>query len=438
MKKNFVFIFIILTTVNIFAKNFKLSTVEDNAIATAETENGVTISVIGRYISDENLVRYVVNIQNKGDSDFVFSENMISVEQGNYETSSWVPANHYTATQYYEKKRIEYEVAQTAAKVGLGLAVMDAMFNTYDCRYYRHNYYRPHRPGYNPGYYDSHHRHYYRDPVASMIGSLIGLGIASAAVSSLLYDKNYLPSHLKETLLFDKTVGPGQSYSGYFMASADTSPDYRISINCGQEPLLFVFKRNDRSEIINPWSDPVTERNLIYAGPSFSGYGIGFNMGYALCTSTLGFYSDVLFESNGSLSQTVGKLRSDGKVDFNSESSFNDYFNSSWAYFTPNGDCSRYITDLTLGFTVKTVPHTWLMLGCGIGFGNTNLYGTLEKDGIVADAWVFSDNTRIYFEPQLGFTMVYGFLNFGGKFSWRLGDGENSGPLGSAFIGLTF
>ena len=90
---------------------------------------------------------------------------------------------------------------------------------------------------------------------------------------------------------------------------------------------------------------------------------------------------------------------------------------------------------------MKTVPHTWLLVGCGIDVETFYSRGTIRDSSnavIVENAWVYNSRGNVYAVPQVGFNAVFNFLNFGGTFSWRLGEGAKSGPLYGAFVGFSF
>ena len=431
MKKIILTMIMTVLSFGTFARSFNLTGIDKKPIITYKTKNNLEVSVAGRYIPDDDLVRYVVNIKNNGTEDFYFDEDSMSVLQGNYENDNWTYINYYTASKYYTRKDAEWKAAAVAAGLGIGLAVMDAVIDSTIPKS------RPNKYGrYNPPLSRRHYR-----PFVSFVDPLLDIGLSALVISSLMDDYNYSPSHLKEALLFSKKIAPGESLSGYFMAERSFSPDYLVRFALSQDEVYeFVFTRDDREEILHPWSDPISGRSSISYGLFFPMSGFNFSFNYIYGGQPLGFYLMADFQIDAGKTSTIGKLYNDSYVEY----SQNPYItnSSTTLSFETTGKLAYDIGGFTAGFTFKAIPHTWFLIGCGADFETVYQQGNIideTTDTIIAtNQWVYNEKENIYFVPQIGFNTVFYFLNFGGTLSWRLGTGQNHGPKFGAFVGVTF
>ncbi len=431
MKKNVFSVFFLVFLIPVFAREFTLSDEAGNPVIFYESQNGLEISVAARNILSERMVRYAVSIKNNSYEDFYFDEKSISVLQGNSGTDSWSYLNYYNAPAYYAMKEAEYNAAAVVAGVGLGLIFLDLLLDLHPGVYYS-----------SRGYYAPLSPHRRLRPYDSLFATWLDVGISTAVISSLMDDFDYNPGHLKNALLFSKKIAPGESESGYFVADVGSGPDYKVRIDISKdEAAEFVFLRSDRKEILYPWSDPKTSRHSFSYGIFFPMEGYNFSANYIWGGQPVGSYLSFNAQIDGIAdSRPLGEVNGSNLVVFTDEY-YKDRYPKGSASFVPDGKSFSDVVGFTAGISVKTVPHTWLLVGCGIDVETLCLRGTIKDSSnavIVENAWVYNSRGNVYAVPQVGFNAVFNFLNFGGTFSWRLGEGAKSGPLYGAFVGFSF
>lgn len=441
MKRLFLSVSVLLFAFPFYAKEFRLSDSEGNPVISYQTENNLSVSLAARYISEENSIRYVMTIKNNGTDSYKFDENSISVFAGNSETNEWNYIRYYNASSYFAKKEAEHKAAQVAAGIGIGLIVLDAILDSA-------NPPPPPRHGPPPSHY---HRpppppRHFR-PYSSLFSTWLGVGASAAIISSLMDDFNYSPSHLMQALLFSKTIEPGETASGYFVSDCGYFPDYKVVFNADSDDKAeFVFLRSDREEILHPWSDPKTDRHSLSFGAIFPFGTFSSTFNYIWGGLPVGAYFSMSFSVGSFSGPSAGSLDSSGNVIFK-----DDYFRDSngnryrgnQVLFEPNGKSYSDFVGFTGGLAIKTIPHTWLLLGIGADIEMTYRQGTLKTADsspavIAQNVWLDDERANVYFVPQVGFNFVFNFLNFGGTFSWRIGEPENSGPVFGTFVGLSF
>ncbi len=434
MKRLFAFVSALFFALPFYAKEVRLSDSEGNPVVSCQTENNLSVSVAARYISEDSSVRYVMTIRNNGTEPYNFDENSISVFAGNSETNEWSYIRYYSATSYFAKKEAEHKAAQVAAGIGIGLIVLDAILDSAN---------PPPPPRYGPPPRHHHRppppRHY--RPYSSLFSTWLGVGASAAIISSLMDDFNYSPSHLREALLFSKTIEPGGTASGYFVSDIGYSPDYKVVFNADSDDKVeFVFLRSDREEILHPWGDPKTDRHSLSYGVIFPFGAFSSSFNYIWGGQPVGAYYSMAFQIGSFHGPVVGSLDNSGNVLF--KDNYYRSYKGAEVSFEPNGNSYSDFVGFTAGLTVKTIPHTWLLLGIGADIEMSYRQGTLKKTSdsseIAKDAWLENERANVYFVPQVGFNSVFNFLNFGGTFSWRIGGAENSGPVFGAFVGLSF
>ena len=431
---------ILFSCAGLSAREFTLSGSDGSPCVEYTTQDNVKITLGGVPFPDEKLIRYVVEIKNEGTELFNFSQENLKVFHGNCDSSEWTPSRYYSADQYYQKKRIYYESDIDAGDIFLGalatIAVVDALVNW------------PRRPvtafdNHHHGYHHHHHHrgprhHYYKSrPLSSAVKLMIHAQIASSIIKAIK-DTDFTPDHLKDVLLFDKVVEPGETYTGYFMAKPEYAPDYKICITSNEEEASFVFKRSDREEILHPFCDPLSDRSTMFFGFPFNSKSCGVEIGYIYQTKGLGFYAktDFLFNGNTNVNTEAG-LVNNHCAKIKESSALYQNFQSTTIDFTDYGEIGFLSYGFSTGFTVKTFPHTWLLMGCGVMGETIYHYGHLENENYAMDTYATKLINYPYVCPEIGFSCIFDPINFGGTFSWNLGSSHNSGPRGSIFVGLS-
>ena len=232
-----------------------------------------------------------------------------------------------------------------------------------------------------------------------------------------------IPEQIEDNSSFD-------NYKGSFIVPAGNGPDYKLRFIVSENEYIdFYFSRSDRDDFVNPFKDRSYGRHslLVSADTTFQTWG-GY---YVYSGAPVGFYlggsASLPFDSN-----TLGVTNG---------TDFNDiYLNYNTTYpnpYDPSLDYRYGLTDITdtvfntltidLGLTFKTVPHTWLMLGCGADFSRVYKKGDIrwktayEPDTAYYDSsrntidtgWIMQDEILIDVYPEIGVNIIFDHIDIG-------------------------
>jgi len=449
----------------------KLKAIEDENVSVTQngysststyvSKDNVRISVMATDANEEN-IKLAVQIKNDGTEDFQFNENSISAYQGVYEDGKWTGITYYPATRYYSEKEYEEAAAVTVAAVGCGLMMMDLLLAPVcDDGPHYHDVKPPRRPSNpyprrpapapaprrNPRRGDP--RPYGYKQSYSVPGSVLTPKIdklsAHTSVSvtfeynpllnMLVYGANDL-IYLKNSLLFSTVVKPGETVNGIIFINKNMGPDYKIEIDLGNEAACFYFSRSDKKAILKPWSDDERGHS------SFM-----FSMGLPV-PDRYGFYYIYSGVPVGLYLGANYQYPFGVKTDYDGELEFGNYYPrrpvSNYKYsFEANGNIRREMVGFYGGLTVKTFPHTWLMLGCGCDIGVLYRQGvetrtnSSDPENVItrkSEVWALDNNVEVYCTPQVGLNFIFNVLDIGTTFEYRIGDG----PQFDIMFGLAF
>lgn len=401
MKKSLCFILFACCTL-LYAANIKLSAIDDgnciitdtgySSTATYVTDDNLHVSVMATD-ADDDVIKLAVQITNAGENNFYFNENSILAYQGIYEENSWSNITYYPASKYYSAKEYEYGAAVTMAAVGCGILLIDTILAN-DCdndhepprpRPQAHSNKRPERPGkgvrpsrpeYKPiprHHYSHHHSYSYRNPSVEIVYDFSSLFAISAETSSDL-------KYLRTNLLFSKSIKPGETVKGVFFINRNLGPDYKISFPIGSDDMVnFYFTRSDKQSILHPWKDN-KESHHAFTFTLGLPYPDRYGFNYMYCGVPVGIYTGLNFQPGWIQDEAVSFYG---------------------------------------GLNVKTIPHTWLMLGCEADFE----YSSTELDKV-----------HIACTPQAGINCVFNVIDFGFLFGYTL----NKGAKFDLMLGFAF
>ena len=260
-------------------------------------------------------------------------------------------------------------------------------------------------------------------------------------------NSNTSPNYNNVTPGMTESVSVGSSYAGTFYVPAGVGPDYRVRfIVSKNEYIDFYFSRSDRDNVANPLKDRNYGRHslLLSCGiPEFNRFGAY----YIYSGKTVGVYTGLSIQSQDWDLQNAAYM----------ENGFNNLTVEDFVPYPKNGndynctyrlnpnsiDDSKTVTDIvdfTLGLTVKTVPHTWLMIGCGLDIGMNHYYGTIEgsADGnayeVLCKGYV-QDNMPVFAAaPQIGVNLIFDHLDFAATYQYSFIDGSKFDLM----IGIAF
>ncbi|MBS7295433.1 MAG: hypothetical protein KIG96_08565 [Treponema sp.] len=260
-------------------------------------------------------------------------------------------------------------------------------------------------------------------------------------------NSNTSPNYNNVTPGMTESVSVGSSYAGTFYVPAGVGPDYRVRfIVSKNEYIDFYFSRSDRDNVANPFKDRNYGRHslLLSCGiPDFNRFGAY----YIYSGKTVGVYTGLSIQSQdwdlqnaAYMENGFNNLTVEDFVPYPKKG--NDY-NCTYRLNPNSIDDSKTVTDIvdfTLGLTVKTVPHTWLMIGCGLDIGMNHYYGTIEgaADGndyeVLCEGYVQDNMPLFAAAPQIGVNLIFDHLDFAATYQYSFIDGSKFDLM----IGIAF
>ena len=103
-----------------------------------------------------------------------------------------------------------------------------------------------------------------------------------------------------------------------------------------------------------------------------------------------------------------------------------DSYSSPGLTFTTNGNLTHILGGLSAGFTIKTFPYTWLLVGCGFNFYELKYQGNVYDGSTLIEKDIWLDYDRFYFSPtpQVGVTCLVGPIQITSLFEYRFNYAE--------------
>ncbi len=437
-KKFFLFLISFLFAANAFSASTKFYSVrhsnEGEQIVYKEnsekkaSSDGIEISVSAAFENEENSIAYVVKIYNKSDKDFYFNESDISIFEGNYKSEKWENLKYLPASRYYAKKQYESDVNDSLTALDFSLAVINALtpeppppepkkqkirspkkdINEDDNKKPVQPKKRRPKP-----YHDDYFWH-----------DMTYLEIEN----SLTWDS--MLDFLKENLLFSKKVKSGEHYTGLVFSPIGVKPDYKFAVKVSEnESLEYTFCRSDRDEILHPWNDREHGRHSVTFSITlpYERWGIY----YIYSGTVIGAYAGMNFPFNGIDSKSYGvAIKNDSSL---SSIAFASDVDKTCDYLvTATGKTSYEMSGVCAGLTIKMLPYTWLMLGCGLDIRQDFYEGEIywrDKGDTSSDyefwteGWFSAEHAICFASPQIGINMIFNFVDITGIFEWRINEG---------------
>lgn len=453
MKKFFICLICSLTACSLFAETVRLHAVENDdyvitensksSSATYVTENNVEISVMADGIGDDE-IKFGVQIVNNSEEPFEFNENSISTYHGLIEKENWKKMVYYPASKYYSNKESVIKAATAFVAIGAGILLLDLIFS--GSRHERNEVHvekghhsRPSDPKDRP-HHDNpprrprpeHHHHHHSRSYSS-----VHITYNSDALASTMESSGNDLSSLRNNLLYSVTVQPGETVNGIFYVSKEKGPDYRIDFDLPEnDGVSFIFTRSDKEKVLHPFRDDDEAH-----------FGVLFNMGipemqrygvtFMYAGAPVGMYVSASGQHQWGLERIcIGEIdRGVYYPDF-MDSGFKNYT------FDKNGIVKKDIAEVALGLDFKVLPHTWLMVGCGLDLVQNYYQGTETAISKADDetkysrtnVWAMDSMSSLYCSPQIGVNCIFGPLDIGSTFAYRIGDG----PEFNLMVGVSF
>ncbi len=423
MKKICLLSILLFLTSFIYSYDFLLSSIETNtnkvfvyrgkSMQTASNENYL-ISMLATKTSHG--IQFSASITNYSSNDYFFRENCISVYQGVLETNEWESIEYIPASIYFEKEKRSKKTEEILSAIASEINSAQAGYSTVSGTSYSNGY-----------------RYSYSARVYSFADAIIAEENSRIALDSLRQSNQQYITYLENNLLFDSLIPASENYNGIFIVDEKKGPDYKVVFEFSPtETFVFLFSRNDKDEILNPWKDKKRDRHCIIGGISpkfnhFSSYylwsrgkGVGLYTGMAFrIEKNISSFSNVYdidnvhgYDLNYADPENVGYYNYDWKFDYNKS------FYNSWGYY--------------MGMTVKILPYTWLLLGGGLDFKTKSFYqGDLyykvnsynRKDynyKFYKNCWLTESSFDMLFTPQIGINFITNYLDIGTIFSYSI------------------
>lgn len=468
----------ILCAQKIFSQNVEILAVEDKSaeilkldgksIVLKHSKSGIEVSVIASRDKKTSSLICALQIKNNSSQDFNFNEENLVVYEGNYETNEWQEKHYLSASKLYAKRKAE-------------------LYNNLNLNYFYRDYDYDFDFNYNPPPLSSEKfskrspkipldknyefykgkSPYKKEMQSSPLEPLFATLEFFDFLDSLSTDDEL--EFLQENLLFSKKISSGESYSGIILIDEGSKPDYKISLKISdfadfadlsenslsqeksaessesqeksaekQEILEFKFTKSNREDILHPFRDRNYGRHAFTFALTLPHERWGIYYIYA--GKIIGAYGGLSFPFGSNYSECFGTaLNNDSSL---ASVEFDSDIDSSYFYKTSaTGNSTYEMSGFCVGLTVKTIPHTWLMVGCSFDFRQDYYEGYVyykDKDSSSenftywTNAWFRAENTQLYFSPQLGVSAIFDFIDISGIFEWRI----NSGPKFELMFGF--
>lgn len=415
---------------------------------TVISDDGYEISV-GVLLEDTKL-KYFVSMENLASKDFLLKKDCIQVFEGNYDNDSWtllninptslvITSGGQTIPEAPSASTDELSAEDACLIVGgtilCGLFLIDLCDSDSDTDY---------------KIIDTKHSRFVDKPqrIFHNDNSYPWLSIWLFNDYSSTYDSSLISQN--QGMVLNSTNVGADYYSVEFSVDAGTGPDYKLRVTLSDKEFIdYYFMRSDRNNIINPWEDRTYGRHSVLFSMdvpyinSLGGY-------YIYSGKPVGWYYGAQFGI-----KTVGRniYGTAFKHDFDnvimeSNAPYPLNYNSDLYYkykFKKSSEFDSWFFNMSTGLTVKTFPHTWLMLGCGIDLLEYNWYGTFysksSTDSVnwsswseLCNGWLNDDMLYPFCTPLVGVNLIFNHLDIAAAFEYVI----QRGPRFNAMLGFAF
>lgn len=425
MKKKIFLVVFFAVPVLLFSRDFNLLSIEksydelkfgDNVVQTEESSSGISVSVSPTTIADGEII-FAFDIRNSGDKAYYFDEKSITFYEGNFEKNEWNVLYYQSPSVYLESAKAKAITKTVLSAIGLGLSLLNSDLPLVPS-FFVPPLILPGLDGLPNVVFSGRFYDYSHSPSFSLFdAALMGAGI-SGLVEGIEEQAHEIP-FLEQNLLFSDTIKPDNGYFGLVYVPEFSKPDLKIEIKLASGDVLsFYYTRSDRKYIINPWLDRNYGRFSMAFGTTIPHFD-EFNV-YSLYNGTLlGYYFGFNLNFSGYFVNSNGTLYSNDRFALDSTS-------SRGLTFATTGRVEHILGGLSTGMTIKIVPYTWLMLGCGFNFYGLKIQGNVYKDTSLVEKNVWLDYNNFYFapSPQIGISCLVGPIQVVSLFEYRFNYAE--------------
>lgn len=467
MKKIILGLIFVLTTYSLFAAKVTVSPVKTpyNEITTNSngklqqtvlSDSGMSITVNAE-IEDENL-KYTLELDNITDSSFLQKQDTIKTYYGNFEKNEWTEnTNNAYSKNATAGTKTESTLSPEEACVLAGATCLCA-FTLFEICESSSGSSRTVSPR---NVTSTTKRPAARAPAGRPAPAPAPRSSRGPSFSWVIIDPIIVATPSPRRTNPDTyTVTPNENsteddyssitkYVATFYVPAGVGPDYRLRVIVSDDEFIdFYFSRSDRDNVANPFKDRSYGRHslLISMGiPDCTRFGAY----YIYSGKTVGFYTGMCAQINDN--DTLGSFLSVDSTSFYEIS--NDIPPTSDGYSLQNIDPSKELQDyinFNVGLTIKTIPHTWLMLGCGFDMILHNYYGDIYGSPLndswngkvygtdyqkLATGYVYSEIPEFGFVAQAGVNLIFDHFDIAGTVQYSF---LRQMPTFDVMVGVAF
>jgi len=417
-------------------KNGIIEVHNDESFQTIYTSSGLGFTLGSKACSSQ--IRYDIEIVNDSSEDFFFDINNIALYSGHFDKNNWKrqsfadydsSTSSSEASEPYEDDSFD-NAKLTAAVILIGVITIGTFFlfdylrDSKDDKNSKDDKKKPDTSSPKPK--NPKKEPHYRpiDPHHDLIDDILFFNF----IDSLDEDSAYKTS----STLTSKKIKAGESYYGSFYVAATKNPDYKFSYTLSKgEEIELVFVGNEsyfksiatenKSIFVNSEQEDILAFSLgINTAGGFNLYVMGLGKSLSGYFSAGYYFTNYEAESSGSISRHAFHT-----FEPNWQDSSKSYI------FKSSGEYERDVIEFNAGVTFRTLPHIWLLAGCGVDITFKNYYGSIysrpknsSQDYTYYSSAFVTDKTPYFvLLPQLGLDLSIGPINFGVMSKYNLREG---------------
>ena len=424
--KNCIIILLFFITANIFARDFELLSINQDSDELNFSENlvqsknaqGIEVSISPTTIVDSEII-FAFDIRNESDTTFSFNEKSITFYEGNYEKNDWKRLEYLYPSDYLEAKKSKAITKTVFSAIAMGLSLLNSD-NPFVPPLLLPPLILPGLNGLPNVVFEGRFYNFADSPSFDFFdAALLGAGIGGL-IDGIQEQAHDIP-FLEQNLLFSDKIKPENGYFGLVYVPEFSKPDLKIEVRISrEETLTYYYSRSDRKYIINPWLDRDYGRFSMAFGTTIPHFD-EFNFISMYNGTSLGWYFGFNMNFSGYFVEPEGTLYPSGNFRL-------DSYSSRGLTFTTNGNLTHILGGLSAGFTIKTFPYTWLLVGCGFNFYELKYQGNVYDGSTLIEKDIWLDYDRFYFSPtpQVGVTCLVGPIQITSLFEYRINYAENT------------
>ena len=430
--KNCIIILLFFITANIFARDFELLSINQDSdelnfsenLVQSQNAQGIEVSISPTTIVDSEII-FAFDIRNESDTTFSFNEKSITFYEGNYEKNDWKRLDYLYPSDYLEAKKSKAITKTVFSAIAMGLSLLNSD-NPFVPPLLLPPLILPGLNGLPNVVFEGRFYNFADSPSFDFFdAALLGAGIGGL-IDGIQEQAHDIP-FLEQNLLFSDKIKPENGYFGLVYVPEFFKPDLKIEVRISRdETLTYYYSRSDRKYIINPWLDRDYGRYSIVFGTKIPHFD-EFNFIYMYNGTSIGWYLGFNMNFSGYSVESEGTLYTNGKFKLSSGISSSQGFS-----FSKNENLAHILGGGSTGITIKTVPYTWLLVGCGFNFYELKYQGNVYDGStlIEKNVWLDYDNFYFSFAPQIGVSCLFGPLQITSLFEYRFNYAENTNQSG--------